>query len=308
MKSQSDPTPFRVPVAPRVFTRALLCALCASVVNLSPAATIPIADPFVLLHNDTYYAYGTGDETDPDGVFHVYTSKNLRVWRKHPPVLRRADIAAAPVIATRFFWAPEVVYRQSDQKFYLFYTASNDTSNSEHLYVATADSPLGPFTNISALLPDTRAIDSTLVFDGDIPLLFFVRTMSGQNIIHSARLNSDWKSLATSPVEVLRPTETWENGCTEGPSIIGPRNGTYYLLYSGNWYDNQNYSVGYATSKSLNGPWTKYPSNPILKKSATHNLYGPGHGGPFWDKDGVRRYIFHSHASDSAWNPRHLQI
>ena len=86
------------------------------------------ADPFVLLHNGIYYLYSTNS---PDG-FRVFTSTDMAVWEDRGYCLRAED-----VMGDKWFWAPEVLER--DGLFYMVYVAN------EHLGVAVADSPLGPF-------------------------------------------------------------------------------------------------------------------------------------------------------------------
>lgn len=51
----------------------------------------------------------------------------------------------------------------------------------------------------------------------------------------------------------------------------------YYLTYSGNGYESHLYAVGYATSASPLGPYTKYQHNPILHQAPEKGIYGPGH-------------------------------
>ena len=41
---------------------------------------LPIADPYILFYNDTYYAYGT---SRADG-FEVYSSKDMKSWERSP--------------------------------------------------------------------------------------------------------------------------------------------------------------------------------------------------------------------------------
>ena len=66
------------------------------------------ADPFVLLHNGTYYLYSTNS---PDG-FHVFTSTDLGSWEDRGYCLRAED-----VMGDRGFWAPEVM--EKNGKFYI---------------------------------------------------------------------------------------------------------------------------------------------------------------------------------------------
>lgn len=83
---------------------------------------------------------------------------------------------------------------------------------------------------------------------------------------------------------------------------------SYYLIYSANHYESQDYAVGYATASSPTGPWTKYSGNPILRRdkeaAKSVGLVGTGHGAPFICADGSCKYIFHAHASEISVGPR----
>ena len=50
--------------------------------------SVPLGDPFILLHDGTYYAYGTHAA---DGI-EVYTSKDLRKWKLHGLALHKDDV------------------------------------------------------------------------------------------------------------------------------------------------------------------------------------------------------------------------
>ena len=90
--------------------------------------SVPLGDPFILLHDGVYYAYGTHAA---DGI-EVYTSKDLKRWKRHGLALNKED-----VWADSRFWAPEIY--EIHGKFYMYYTAD------EHICVAISDSPVGPF-------------------------------------------------------------------------------------------------------------------------------------------------------------------
>ena len=106
----------------------LLCVVSAFGKELV-SNVLPIADPYILFYNDTYYAYGT---SRADG-FDVYSSKDLKSWERSPsPALSKEDS-----YGDKWFWAPEVYYVAKDKKFYMYYSVE------EHVCVATSDSPLG---------------------------------------------------------------------------------------------------------------------------------------------------------------------
>jgi xylan 1,4-beta-xylosidase len=86
----------------------------------------------------------------------------------------------------------------------------------------------------------------------------------------------------------------------EGPWII-KHDGRYYLLYSGSGADTSDYAVGYATSSSPLGPFTRAEHNPILHRG--EGLYGPGHGCAIQDAEGTWWFVYHQKNSDRrAWD------
>ena len=71
---------------------------------------INIRDPFVLVHDGTYYLYGTRGETcwGPADGFDVYAGQDLNSW-EGPSVCFQND---GSFWADRNYWAPEVHFRQ----------------------------------------------------------------------------------------------------------------------------------------------------------------------------------------------------
>lgn len=262
-------------------------------------SALPLADPFILLHEGVYYAYGTGYARG----FWVYVSSDLATWeKKTAPALVRDDS-----YGEKKFWAPEVVYRPENRTFYMYYTAE------EHLCVATAKSPLGPFKQDTRQpMRAERAIDSTLFVDDDgTPWLYFVIVADGRNIIWGAELERDWMTFKAGrqPFRCIAPERGWETiqgRVAEGPSVF-KRDGIYYMMYSANHYINRDYAVGYATAASPRGPWKKADANPILRRPPP-GLVGTGHGAPFVDKNGSHRYVFHAHSSRDSVHPRKMYI
>lgn len=259
---------------------------------------VPLADPYILLDGDTYYAYGTHNA---DGI-EVWVSDNLKEWEYKGLALDKSNTTE-----TQWFWAPEVYHKNG--KYYMYYSAN------EHLYVATGDSPLGPFTQeggyqMEPLLGDEKCIDSHVFFDDDgSAYLFFVRFTDG-NCIWMCYLEDD---LITPKNRTLRKciavSQDWETSLgrvCEGPNVV-KHDGTYYLTYSGNDYQSQDYGVGYATSSSVTAlQWDKYEQNPVLQR--IEDLVGTGHHSIFTDKEGNLRIAFHAHNSKTEIHPRLMYI
>lgn len=124
-----------------------------------------------------------------------------------------------------------------------------------------------------------------------------------------AELEDDCKTIIPGTETMcLRTSQAWEQvwgPVNEGPFIL-KHEGTYYLSYSANSYESQDYGIGYATSKNPKGPWEKHYGNPILQKPGM--LLGTGHHAFFKDKNGKGRIAFHSHNNGREIHPRIIHI
>lgn len=265
------------------------------------------ADPYVLKYNDKYYLYGTGGN---DGI-KVYQSDDMVNWSAAVGATRGYALHKDYVWGTKWFWAPEVYY--IDGKFYMFYSAEEEIS------VAESNSPLGPFAqsaiNKKPFHTDIKEIDTHLFIDDNgKKYLYFVRFTNG-NEIWVAELNDDLRSIKENTlVRCFGASQTWEKSTlepyagskvNEGPFVL-KHNGWYYLTYSANHYQNPNYGVGYATSKSPLGPWTKYSGNPIL--IGNNKIRGVGHHSFVNISDNCQYIVYHSHYNTTTANPRKVAI
>ncbi len=134
---------------------------------------VPFGDPFIMLWQDKYYAYGTHAA---NGI-EVLISDDLQTWSVPAGVTNDLALDKADVWADRFFWAPKVY--AVNGKFYMYYSAD------EHICVATSDSPLGPFKQDiqKPMIAGEKCIDNSLFIDDDgKPYLFFDRFNDGLNI------------------------------------------------------------------------------------------------------------------------------
>ena len=256
--------------------------------------SVPLGDPFILLDNGVYYAYGTHAE---NGI-EVYTSNDLKTWRLNGLALNKND-----VWADRWFWAPEVYKVRG--KYYMYYSAD------EHICVATADSPAGPFTQVKkeAMIVDEKCIDNSLFIDEDgKPYLFFVRFNDGNNI-WVADLESDLMTIKRETMHhCIHLSQSWEEvwpRVNEGPYVI-KHNGMYYMTYSANSYESPFYGIGCATTNNIMGEWIKYTDNPLLQSPG--NLRGIGHNAIFTDKEGKLRIVYHAHKDKNTIHPRVMHI
>ena len=260
-----------------------------------------IGDPFVLSYNGVYYMYCTGGGIDTG--FFVWTSVDLVNWKKKNVAL---STATPGVFGTNRFWAPEVV--EYKDKFYMTYSAA-DTTNIMQLCLAVSDHPEGPFQNYQSPWYKNKLshIDASIFIDGDSAYVYFVKDCSTNFIngrstsqIFVARLSNDLKTFITEPKLVITPDQPWEdiNGTrlwNEGPSVL-KHESIYYMTYSTNGFNTNEYCVAVATADNPMGPWMKAEKNPILKANMAIGVSGPGHNSFAYSPDRTELFIiYHAH-------------
>ena len=250
------------------------------------------ADPAVIRYEGKYYLYPTWDGKGYD----VFVSDDLVHWEQKPKCFVDARGGA---------WAPDVFHHEhGDGKFYLYYTLNNPAGG-KLIGVAIADNPLGPFADRHTLATD--AIDAHLFRDDDGGLyLYYVHMAGGFKIL--VQPMSDPLTKRGSPAKVIEPTEPWERrrgAVTEGPWML-KHNETYYLMYSGSGANGPEYAIGYATSKSPQGPFSKYAGNPIAQQG--NGVFGPGHHCVVPGPDGTLWMVYHQQNSTKVGWDRFLAI
>lgn len=275
----------------------------------SDSSAILLADPTIFLSKGTYYLYGTtGDpKMGKDRGFLVYTSNDLKNWEGPNGVDSGLALKKGDAFGDTGFWAPQVF--EYGDTFYMAYTAN------ENIAMATADSPLGPFTNETKenLKAPVRQIDPFVFFDDDgKKYLYHVRLTEG-NRIFVAELEDDLMAIKPETLtECISAELSWENTenvewpVAEGPTVLKHK-GLYYMIYSANDFRNPDYAVGFATSKSPLGPWKKSDKGPIIHSDIL-GINGTGHGDVLFDKKGDMQYVMHTHLNDSKVQPRRTAI
>lgn len=287
-----------------IFTVMLISISCEKYepyteeMQLNIRESVPLADPFIILHDDMYYAYGT---IAPSNGFKVYTSENLESWRlENDFVLYKDD-----VVGDKDFWAPEVYYIEELEEFIMYYSAN------EYVCVAVSNSPLGPFVSShDRHLVYEPGIDGTLFIDDDGEKYLYFKRNWYPNWISVVKLDDTYTSMKDDRIiNCLSESQKWEDGIIEGPFVF-KKDEWYYLTYSSHAYDDPAYGVGYAVSKNPIGPWDKYDGNPILQFPSYKggSLYGTGHSSFFYDKNGNLKIAFHAHHDYGFPNRRDLFI
>lgn len=258
-----------------------------------------MADPTIYHSNGKYYLYGTYDVDNGKGI-RVYVSDDFKTFSQEDSFLA---LKKGDAYGTANFWAPQVW--KYNHKLYMFYVAD------EHIAVAEASGPKGPFTGKDVpLIKDKKTIDPFVFKDDDGKLYLFHVAFSGGNKIYVARLKEDLSGIyPASDTLCIAAQAAWErkmDNVVEGPTVLKHK-GWYYLIYSANHFKSNDYAVGYAVSKSINGPWQKYDGNPILSINGTGRA-GTGHGDIFFGDKGNMFYVFHTHHSDVVIGPRKTAV
>ncbi len=136
--------------------------------------------------------------------------------------------------------------------------------------------------------------------------------------IYGVELKSDFSGVIGEPQLLLRPplkmgdkqTE-WESRSvtskeanrrwTEG-SFLFREKGTYYMMYSANYFGGENYAVGYATSKHPLGPFKKSKDNPVLQKNVKEggSVTGTGHNMVLILPSGQKLCVYHGRTNKTG--------
>ncbi|WP_159636109.1 glycoside hydrolase family 43 protein [Sphingobacterium composti Ten et al. 2007 non Yoo et al. 2007] len=214
------------------------------------------------------------------------------------------------------------------------YNPSNELENFK-IGVAVADNPLGPFIDMydkPIFNPDYPIIDANVFWDNGKVYMYYSRCCYKHPVeseisewakwknyfneveeswIYVVELKPDFSGVIGEPKVLFTPPtkmneHEWESRSvtskevgrrwTEG-SYIFKHNDLYYMMYSSNNFDGENYAIGYATSKSPLGPFKKSVTNPILQKDG--GVTGTGHNSLLLD-NGKIYCVYHGRTTKTG--------
>ncbi len=303
---------------------------------------IKFGDPYILYdeNSDTYYMYGTGgvkegfmaysskdlqnwesegqvynthqkngwgikDFWAPEvyflkGKFYMFYSAH---WRVNPenevenykigvavadsPVGPFEDLTGKPLFDPGYPIIDANVFLDDDGSYYLYYSrvAYNHPVETE---ISEWAKEKGLFDEIEeSWVYGVKLSDDFLGVEGQPKLLLRPPKKLGNP-------QTEWESRSVTSGEVNR---RW----TEG-SFLLKHKGIYYIMYSANFFGGKNYAVGYATSSSPLGPFTKSVNNPILQKDIDRGgkVSGTGHNMVFTDREGRRLLVYHGRTPETG--------
>lgn len=202
----------------------------------------------------------------------AFSSQDLVTWEKHPHVLEITHIKWAAYS----LWAPSIV--RKEDKYFLFFGANDIKNNTEvgGIGVAVADHPSGPYIDylgkplIGEIINGAQPIDQHVFkdIDGKYYMIY-----GGWKHCNIGRLKDDFTGFIPFETGEIFRSITPEN-YVEGPFMFY-RNGRYYFMWSeGNW-TGPDYSVAYAMSNSIFGPFERIgkilQQDPEIARGAGHH-------------------------------------
>ena len=256
---------------------------------------INIRDPYVLLHEDKYYLYGTRGPTcwgKADG-FDCYISEDLENWSEPIEIFHNDG----SFWADRNYWAPEVHYYKGN--FYMFATFNSET-RCKGTQILKSKSPQGPFVVHSkgTITPiDWECLDGTLYVDkNENPYMVFCHEWQqiGDGTICYVPLSKDLKKPIGKPVTMFSASEAKgvvnirdaENYVTDGPFLFRLKDGTLSILWSSFGVGGYIEVISYSDNGDITGDWNHDPQF-LFEKDG-------GHGMIFTDKQGNLKFTLHN--------------
>lgn len=232
---------------------------CASLLPIradNPVITeVFTADPTAIVHDGTVYLY-TGHDESPETNPH-YVMNNWLCFSTTDMV--HWTSCGSPVAVTDFAWARSDAWaceaKERNGKFYFYCPMRQKDAPGYGIGVAISDTPTGPFKDArgSALIThqmlpspphDWSNIDPAVFVDDDGQAYIFL----GNTTCYMAKLKPNMTDLDGDVTVVDLPAEAHY---TEAP-WVHKRNGIYYLSFASGFPE----KTAYATSTSINGPWT----------------------------------------------------
>ncbi|KAF2995402.1 hypothetical protein E8E13_004745 [Curvularia kusanoi] len=245
------------------------------VARKSPALAGYYADPNIAVFDKTYYIYATTDGTPGWGgnQFFVWSSPDLVSWtRAEEPFLTLDGANGNVPWAVGNGWAPTIIERNG--KYYFYFSGQNAEYDTKTIGVAVADSPSGPFTaQPQAFILNNEALKSGQAID---PAAFHDPTTGkyylfwGNGAALYAEFEDDMLTLKEDTLRSISGLTDFREGI-----FLNYREGIFHLTYSIDDTRSENYRVGYATSESVDGPWTY--RGVVLQKDESKGILATGH-------------------------------
>ena len=193
-----------------------------------------------------------------------------------------------------FTWAPDVRFIAGRYVLYfnawavpaLFYEPWLDdlATHAQCIGTATSSDPLGPFhpqaTPLICMFDHHGAIDPRTFVAPDGALWLDWKSDDNANFptltavthLFAQRLSADGLGFVGRRFQLMQADRSWENRIVEAPDMVYA-GGSYWLFFSGNWFNQADYAIGVARCAGPSGPCVD-ASRPFLASNPEGE--GPG--------------------------------
>jgi arabinan endo-1,5-alpha-L-arabinosidase len=274
-----------------------------------------LADPAIIRHEDTFYAYGTQDYgqwgEDDYGVRYtpILESKDMVNWTYAGQVF---TAGRRPLWGTfnSGLWAPDIV--KIGDTFNLYYSLSTWGDPDPGIGVATASHPLGPWTDHGKVLRSleigvNNSIDpAVFVEDGRVYMIWgSFRGLYGVELTSDGLALLDGEQAAQTKILIAGfDTSTQWNGTTYEAPFIYKKNQYFYMFVSSGTCcagHSSSYNVRVARSTNPLGPYIDSNGASMLGSYRGHQVVvssfyfaGPGHNAVIADDEGNDWLVYHA--------------
>ncbi len=269
-------------------------ALPATSTPGSPGQAVPSgeheSDPVLYVFEGRYFLYTSGQPGSPTINVPVSSATGFTTWT---PVTDALPILP-PWAVPGFTWAPDVHRFGSTYVLYFTAVVRGSSPAMECIGDATSSAPDGPFTVKSDPFICQRdqggSIDPRVFTDSNGANWMLWK--SDQNIagattptkMWSQPLSADGLSLIGTAADLMQPDEAWQGTIVEAPDMV-EIDGTYWVFYSGNWFNHDDYAIGAARCTGPAGPCADTSTVPLL--GSNDQGQGPGEASVFENRSGV---------------------
>ena len=225
-------------------------------------------DPFIFEDDGHYYIYATGE----CGVECYEADDPFATWHYLGRVMEAEGGSG--------YWAPSVI--KYEGKYYM-YVSFCENGNFEHMHVAEAESPRGPFVNATKLY-NRFSIDSHAVkTDAGLFLWYAEDSHEGERIgtrVFVDRLLDPYtpanerKEMIVPTFDEERFTPKYTKECpwhTVEGAFWFEKDGWQYVMYSAGCYEDDTYHIGYAAEQTNEADHTKLR----LEKHTDNGAFAP---------------------------------
>lgn len=218
-------------------------------------------DPAIIKDGEWYYVFSTdtGGENNFKAGIQIRKSKDLINWE----FVGRAFASGVPEEAFQWtgakgLWAPEVV--KINNKYHLYYAASQFGQTQSFIGLATSDTIEGPYQDQGLVYKSEagtkgpNAIDPNITFTNEGEIYLVYGSFFGGLYVSEIDPNTG-KLMEDGPGTLIARRNETVDRALEGPYIVYNSDYDYYYLFVS--YDSLfvDYNIRVARSKSITGPY-----------------------------------------------------